>query len=71
MFENQLVEKPTEIAKAFNINFTTIGLKLAEKVETKESDDPLKYLNLNKTTTSPCHEFQPVDPNTIENKIKS
>ena len=39
MYEGQLVEKQKEIAEAYNNHFTTIGPKLAEKIETKESDD--------------------------------
>ena len=71
MYEGQLVEKQKEIAEAFNNHFTTIGPKLAEKIETKESDDPLKYLIDEGPSTAPRFEFHPVDPSTIEKEIKN
>ena len=70
MYEGQLVEKQKEIAEAFNNHFTTIGPKLAEKIETKESDDPLKYVIDEGPSTAPRFEFHPVDPSTIEKEIK-
>ena len=70
MFGSQLVEKSNQIAEAFKIHFTTIGPKLAEKIETKESDDPLKHSTLSELSTTPCFKFQPVDPKTIESEIK-
>ena len=70
MYKGQLVEKQKEIAEAFNNHFTTIGPKLAEKIETKESDDPLKYLIDEGPSTAPRFEFHPVDPSTIEKEIK-
>ena len=70
MYEGQLVEKEQEIEEAFNNHFTTIGTKLAAKIETKESDDPLKYIIDEGPSTAPPFEFHPVDPSTIENEIK-
>ena len=45
MFEGQSIEKPNEIAEAFNNHYTTIGQKLADKIESRDSDDPIKYLS--------------------------
>jgi len=43
MYEGQLIEMQKEIAEEFNNHFTTLGPKLAEKVEAKEQDNRLKY----------------------------
>jgi len=43
MYEAHLIEKQKGIAEACNSHFTTIGQKLAEKIEAKESDNPLTY----------------------------
>eukprot|EP00794_Sanderia_malayensis_P004431 gene4431-5023_t len=67
MYEGQLVEKQDKIAEAFNNHFTSVGPKLAEKIETKVSDDPLKYMD--KPTTVPDFEFQSVTADTIKNEI--
>ena len=68
--EGQLVEKEKEIAEAFNNHSTTIGPKLAAKIETKESDDPLKYVIDEGPSAAPPFEFHLVDPSTIEKEIK-
>ena len=69
MCEGQLVEKEKEIAEALNNHFTTIGPKLAAKIETKESDDSLKYVIDEGPSTAPPFEFHPVEPSTIEKEI--
>ena len=33
-----------QISEAFNKHFTTVGPKLAEKVDSQPLDDPLRYL---------------------------
>ena len=40
------------------------------KIETKESDDPLKYVIDEGPSIAPPFEFHPVDPSTIEKEIK-
>ena len=55
--EGQLIEKQKGIAEACNNNFTTIGPKLAEKIVTKESDNPLKYFADKDASTTPNFEF--------------
>ena len=67
--EGQRVEKPAEIAEAFNRHFTSIGPKLAENIETKDFDDPLKYLPSEGLPVETSFEFQRVDPKLIENEI--
>ena len=67
--EGQRVEKPAEIAEAFNRHFTSIGPKLAENIETKDCDDPLKYLPSEGLPVETSFEFQRVDPKIIENEI--
>ena len=71
MFEGQSIEKPNEIAEAFNNHFATIGPKLADKIENKDSDDPLKYLPNIGGSIASCFEFYTIHPNTIEREIKN
>ena len=44
MYDGQYIENQKGIAEAFNNHFITIGPKLAEKIETKEADNPLNTL---------------------------
>ena len=71
MFEGQSVEKPNEIAEAFNNHFATIGPKLADKIGNKDSDDPLKYLSNMGGSIASCFKFYTIHPNTIEREIKN
>ena len=71
MFEGQSIDKPNEIAEAFNNHFTTIGPKLADKIENRDSDDPLKYLSNIGGSTASCSEFHTIHPSTIEREIKT
>ena len=71
MFEGQSIEQPNEIAEAFNNHFATIGPKLADKIENKDSDDPLKYLSNIGGSIASCFEFYTIHPNTIEREIKN
>ena len=57
MYEGQSIEKQKAIAEAFNNHFITIGPKLAEKIETKASDNPLKYFTDEDAPTAPNFEF--------------
>ena len=68
--EGQRVEKPDEIAVAFDRHFISIGQKLAENIETKDCDDPLKYLPSEGLPVETGFEFQRVDLELIENEIK-
>ena len=65
----QLIEMQKEIAEEFNNHFTTLGPKLAEKVEAKEQDNPLKYFADEETITTPYFQFQPISSDIIENEI--
>ena len=67
--EGQRVEKPAEIAEAFNRHFTSIGPKLDKNVETKDCDDPPKYLPSERLPVETSFEVQRVDPKIIENEI--
>ena len=71
MFEGQSIEKPNEIAEAFNNHFATMGPKLADKIENRDSDDPLKYLSNIGGSIASCFEFHTIHPNTIEREIKN
>ena len=71
MYQGQLVEKEEGIAEALNNHFGTIGLKLAAKFKTKESDGPLKYVIDEGPSAAPSLEFHPVDQNNIEKKSRS
>ena len=70
MYEGQPIEKQKGIAEAFNNHFTMIGSKLAEKIEIKESDNPLKYFNDKDALAAPNFEFQPITSDLIKNEIK-
>ena len=70
MYEGQHIEKQKGIAEAFNNHFITIGPKLAEKIKTKESDNPLKYFANENAPTAPNFEFQPITSDLIKNEIK-
>ena len=54
---------------AFDRHFISIGQKLAENIETKDCDDPLKYLPSEGLPVETGFEFQRVDPELIENEI--
>ena len=53
MYDGQHIEKQKGIAEAFNNHFITTGPKLAEKIEPKESDNPLKYFTNENAPTAP------------------
>ena len=52
-FNDKHIEKPTEVAEAFNYHFATIGPKLASKVRSKAADDHLQYLPADLSSTVP------------------
>ena len=56
-FNGKHIEKPTEIAEAFNDHFATIGSKLARKVRSKAADDHLQYLPADLSSTVPPYGF--------------
>ena len=70
MYDGQHIENQKGIAVAFNNHFITIGHKLAEKIETKESDNPLKYFTIENAPTAPNFEFQPITSDLIKMKSK-
>ena len=70
MYDCQHIENQKGIAETFNNHFITIGPKLAEKIETKESDNPLKYFTNENASTAPNFEFQPITSDLIKNEIK-
>ena len=70
MYESQHIEKQKGITEAFNNHFITIGPKLAEKIETEESDNPLKHFTNGNAPTAPSFEFQPITSDLIKNEIK-
>ena len=62
-------DKPNEIAEAFNRHFISTGPSLAENIETKADDDPLKYLPNRKLQIEDRFAFQRLDSEIIENEI--
>ena len=46
-----------------------MGLKLAEKIETKESDNPLKYFTDEDAPMAPNFGFEPITSDLIKNEI--
>ena len=69
IFEGTELKSASQISEAFNKHFTTVGPKLAEKIETQPSDDPLKYLG-DKTGGSKF-KLQPVNVGYVERAIKA
>ena len=47
--EGITITKEKDIAEALNRHFTTIGPKLATKLEPRPDDDCLKHINVSKT----------------------
>ena len=57
-FNGKHIEKPTEIAEAFNDHFATKGSKLASKVSSTAADDHLQYLPADLSSTVPPYGFK-------------
>ena len=70
MYEGQHIEKQKGMAETFTNHFITICPKLADKIETKESDNPLKYFTNENAPTAPNFEFQPITSDHLKNEIK-
>ena len=68
-FEGTELKSASQISEAFNKHFTTVGPKLAEKIETQPSDDPLKYLG--DKTGGTKFKLQPVNVGYVERAIKA
>ena len=64
--ERKIVTKEKDIAEALNHHFTTIGRKLANKLEYKPNDDPLKHIKIQKNKTT----FVPIDETHVLKAIK-
>ena len=67
-FQGQRLDRPNEIAEAFNKHFVTIGPKLASNIEQKPDDNPLKYLGeINEN--SPKFNFKQVDARYVKKAV--
>ena len=64
--EGRTITKEKDIAEALNHHFTTIGPKLASKLESRSDDDSLKYINAQQNKMM----FVPVDETYVLNAIK-
>ena len=64
--EGKTITKEKDIAEALNHHFTTIGPKLASKLESRSDDDPLKHINAQQNKMM----FVPVDETYVLNAIK-
>ena len=69
IFEGTKLKSPSQILEAFNKHFTTVGPKLAEKIEIQPSDDPLKYLG--DKTGGTKFKLQPVGVGYVYRAIKA
>ena len=58
--------KEKDIAEALNHHFTTIGPKLASKLESRSDDDSLKHINTQQNKMA----FVPIDETDVLNAIK-
>ena len=64
--EGRTITKEKDIAETLNHHFTTIGPKLASKLESRSDDDPLKHVNAQQYKMM----FVPVDETYVPNAIK-
>ena len=64
--EGRTITKEKDIAEALNHHFTTIGPKLASKLESRSDDDPLKHINAQQNKMM----FVPADETYVLNAIK-
>ena len=64
--EGRTITKEKDIAEALNHHFTTIGPKLASKLESRSDDDSLKHINAQQNKMM----FVPVDETYVLNAIK-
>ena len=69
IFEGTELKSPSKISEAFNKHFTTVGPKLAEKIEIQPSDDLLLNYLGSKTGGTKC-KLQPVSVGYVERAIK-
>ena len=67
-FQGQRLDRPNEIAEAFNEHFVTIGPKLASNIEQKPDDNSLKYWEEN-NENSPKFQFKQVDASCVRKAI--
>ena len=67
-FQDRVLDRPSEIAKAFNEHFVTVGPKLASRIDLKADDDPLKYLK-GSVEHMPKFQFTQVDTNCIKKAV--
>ena len=69
LFEGIELKSSSQISEAFNKHFTTVGPKLAGKIESRPFDDPLKYLA--KKASGAKFELQTVSVGYLERAIKA
>ena len=65
MLRGEQLQKKKDIAEALNHHFTTIGPKLASKLESRSDDDSLKHINAQQSKIT----FVPVDETYVLNAI--
>ena len=68
-FEGIELKSSSQISEAFNKHFTTVGPKLAAKIENQPTDDPLQYIGNKASGTK--FELQPVSVGYVESAIKA
>ena len=64
--EGKTITKEKDIAEALNHHFTTIGPKLASKLESRSDDDSLKHIDTQQNKMA----FVPIDETYVLNSIK-
>ena len=69
IFEGTELKSPSQLSEAFSKHFTTVGPKLAEKIEIQPSDDLLEYLG--DKTGGTKFKLQPVSVGYVERAIKA
>ena len=69
IFEGTELKSSSQISEAFNKHFTTVGPKLAGKIQSQPSEDPLKYLGNRAKGTK--FKLQTVSVGYVERAIKA
>ena len=65
-FQDRVLDRPNEIAKASNEHFVNVGPKLVSSIDHKVDNDPLKYL---KGTYENMPKFQFTQVDTISRRL--
>ena len=67
-WQGRVLDRPNEVAKAFNEHFATVGPKLPSSIDHKADDNTLKYLK-GADENMPKYQFTVIDTNYIKKAV--